>query len=147
MSLGSKHTIRMTTTWNSWEISRRHFQITRKSSSLGPLFKAAILQESIFGAVQGKIRSPLSFSTPPFTQGNGLLRWYVNFIQGYCSADLTCLKVNEYFAYQLITNYGKNATFTKWVDSYDWYIIPVVNPDGFVYTQTTDRNWRKNRQK
>ncbi|KAK3913462.1 Carboxypeptidase B [Frankliniella fusca] len=27
----------------------------------------------------------------------------------------------------------------------DWYILPVVNPDGYEYTHTKDRFWRKNR--
>ncbi|XP_053673863.1 zinc carboxypeptidase A 1-like [Anopheles nili] len=29
--------------------------------------------------------------------------------------------------------------------SYDWYILPVANPDGFHYTKSTNRLWRKNR--
>jgi len=28
----------------------------------------------------------------------------------------------------------------------DWYIVPVANPDGFVYTHTSNRMWRKTRQ-
>ncbi|XP_049537316.1 zinc carboxypeptidase-like isoform X2 [Anopheles darlingi] len=30
-------------------------------------------------------------------------------------------------------------------ENYDWYILPVVNPDGLNYTKTTNRMWRKNR--
>ncbi|XP_061398246.1 zinc carboxypeptidase A 1-like [Musca vetustissima] len=30
-------------------------------------------------------------------------------------------------------------------DNYDWYIFPHANPDGYVYTHTTDRMWRKTR--
>ncbi|XP_053692246.1 zinc carboxypeptidase A 1-like [Sabethes cyaneus] len=30
-------------------------------------------------------------------------------------------------------------------ENYDWYIVPVANPDGFVYTHTTNRLWRKTR--
>ncbi|XP_055682668.1 zinc carboxypeptidase-like [Lutzomyia longipalpis] len=30
--------------------------------------------------------------------------------------------------------------------NYDWYIFPVVNPDGYVYSHTTNRNWRKTRR-
>ncbi|KAH9221742.1 hypothetical protein DL95DRAFT_511617 [Leptodontidium sp. 2 PMI_412] len=52
----------------------------------------------------------------------------------------------EYLAYYLLQNYGSSAEIKGFVDKYDFYIFPVVNPDGFVYTQTTNRLWRKNRQ-
>ncbi|KAF8464869.1 hypothetical protein BDZ91DRAFT_243674 [Kalaharituber pfeilii] len=55
--------------------------------------------------------------------------------------------VNQYFAYYLLTNYASNPQIKAYVDKYDFYIFPVVNPDGFVYTQTTQRLWRKNRVK
>ncbi|POS74929.1 carboxypeptidase A4 [Diaporthe helianthi] len=55
-------------------------------------------------------------------------------------------KTTQYIAYTLLTQYGSNAAVTAVVDKFDFYIAPVVNPDGFVYTQTTDRLWRKNRQ-
>ncbi|KAK3681133.1 hypothetical protein B0T22DRAFT_502587 [Podospora appendiculata] len=55
-------------------------------------------------------------------------------------------KVVEYIAYNLLTQYGTNTTVKAILDKYDFYILPVVNPDGFVYTQTTNRLWRKNRQ-
>ncbi|KAH6904176.1 putative carboxypeptidase [Coprinopsis sp. MPI-PUGE-AT-0042] len=31
------------------------------------------------------------------------------------------------------------------VDKYDFYIFPIVNPDGFAFSQTSTRLWRKNR--
>ncbi|KAK5660608.1 hypothetical protein OQA88_13172 [Cercophora sp. LCS_1] len=55
-------------------------------------------------------------------------------------------KVVEYISYQLLTQYSSNSTVKSILDNYDFYIIPFVNPDGFVYTQTNDRLWRKNRQ-
>ncbi|QRW09315.1 extracellular matrix protein 14 [Ceratobasidium sp. AG-Ba] len=54
--------------------------------------------------------------------------------------------VTEQVAYSLLSNYTTSATIKSYVDKYDFYIFPVVNPDGFVYTQTSDRLWRKNRQ-
>ncbi|KAK8055890.1 hypothetical protein PG993_001117 [Apiospora rasikravindrae] len=55
--------------------------------------------------------------------------------------------VVEYFAYQLVSGYSNNATIKGFLDSYDFYFFPVVNPDvtGFSYTQSNDRLWRKNR--
>ncbi|KAK7191668.1 Metallocarboxypeptidase A-like protein-like protein 2 [Paraphaeosphaeria sporulosa] len=55
--------------------------------------------------------------------------------------------VVEYITYQLVTGYKSNdATVRTFLDSYDFFILPFVNPDGFVYSQTTQRLWRKNRQ-
>ncbi|WYZ43279.1 hypothetical protein EsH8_VI_000978 [Colletotrichum jinshuiense] len=41
---------------------------------------------------------------------------------------------------------GPDNETTGFVDKYDFWVFPFVNPDGFVYTQTTERLWRKNRQ-
>ncbi|KAI1654598.1 hypothetical protein F4813DRAFT_205742 [Daldinia decipiens] len=55
-------------------------------------------------------------------------------------------KTVEYLTYQLVANYNNDTTVKGFLDSYDFYILPIVNPDGFLYTQTTNRLWRKNRQ-
>ena len=34
---------------------------------------------------------------------------------------------------------------TEILDKLDWYILPVLNPDGYEYSRTFDRMWRKNR--
>jgi len=36
----------------------------------------------------------------------------------------------EYFAYNLLSNYASSAEIKGFVDKYDYYIFPVVNPDG-----------------
>ncbi|WAO95304.1 Peptidase-M14 domain-containing protein [Fusarium falciforme] len=54
--------------------------------------------------------------------------------------------VQEYLAWQLISGYLSDYDIREIVDKYDFYMIPFVNPDGFVYTQSKDRLWRKNRQ-
>jgi carboxypeptidase A2 len=45
----------------------------------------------------------------------------------------------------LVDNYPTDADVQRLVDTYDWYFMPVANPDGYVYTWTSDRMWRKNR--
>ncbi|KAL2760387.1 hypothetical protein ACRALDRAFT_2039035 [Sodiomyces alcalophilus JCM 7366] len=55
--------------------------------------------------------------------------------------------VVEYLTWHLIDGYRNNDPLVRsFFDKYDFYIVPFVNPDGFVYTQSTDRLWRKNRQ-
>ena len=39
-------------------------------------------------------------------------------------------KVVEYFAYNLLSNYASNTEIRGFVNEYDFYIFPVVNPDG-----------------
>lgn len=46
----------------------------------------------------------------------------------------------EYLAYNIIKRFQANdATFISILNAYDIYILPFVNPDGFVFTQTKDR--------
>ena len=52
-----------------------------------------------------------------------------------------------YIADKLVSDYLSDDPFTQaLLNAIDVYIVPIVNPDGYVYTHTTDRYWRKNRQ-
>lgn len=49
-----------------------------------------------------------------------------------------------WFINELLTS--RDLVVRDLAENIDWYIIPVLNVDGFVYTHTTDRMWRKTRQ-
>ncbi len=51
-----------------------------------------------------------------------------------------------YLAEYLVTNYDTDACLADLIDRTDFFLAPCVNPDGYVYTWTTDRLWRKNRR-
>ncbi len=51
-----------------------------------------------------------------------------------------------YLAYELAARYGTDTRVTNLLQRTEVYIVPVVNPDGYDYTWTTDRLWRKNRR-
>ncbi|EWC44504.1 hypothetical protein DRE_06772 [Drechslerella stenobrocha 248] len=64
-----------------------------------------------------------------------------------------------YLAHAFITGYrpkhsvketdndaGGDRELTKLIETFDWYFIPTLNVDGYAYTWTDDRLWRKNRQ-
>lgn len=37
---------------------------------------------------------------------------------------------------QAVNNYGKDTVTTKLLDGLDFYVVPVVNIDGYIYTWT-----------
>ncbi|MCC6428825.1 MAG: hypothetical protein IT435_18640 [Phycisphaerales bacterium] len=51
-----------------------------------------------------------------------------------------------YFADQLIAGYGSDARITNLLNNSEVIIVPVMNPDGYSYTWTNQRMWRKNRR-
>ncbi|KAJ7069098.1 peptidase M14 [Mycena amicta] len=51
-----------------------------------------------------------------------------------------------YFAHALLVNASEPNSLAFLLDVYDFHIIPSPNPDGYVYTWSTDRFWYKNRQ-
>jgi len=55
-------------------------------------------------------------------------------------APATVLSILDVFARR------GDANAVRLTDSYDWYILPVMNPDGYKYTWDTERLWRKNRR-
>ncbi|CAF3860754.1 unnamed protein product [Rotaria sp. Silwood1] len=50
-----------------------------------------------------------------------------------------------YMVHALLSNYDKDPVITYFVDQFDYYILPVFNPDGYAYTWTNNRLYRKNR--
>ncbi|EFA05749.1 Zinc carboxypeptidase A 1-like Protein [Tribolium castaneum] len=56
----------------------------------------------------------------------------------WISSAVTTWMLNE-----ILTS--KDSEVRQVAESHDWYFVPVFNPDGFVYTHTTDRLWRKTR--
>ncbi|XP_012529192.3 zinc carboxypeptidase [Monomorium pharaonis] len=49
-----------------------------------------------------------------------------------------------YILHELLTS--NNPDVRDLAESHDWYIFPSFNPDGYVYTHTTNRLWRKTRK-
>jgi murein tripeptide amidase MpaA len=54
-----------------------------------------------------------------------------------------------YLINTLTSEYSRNETIRRYVDNLDFYLTPVVNPDGYIYSHSSDspsvRMWRKNR--
>ncbi|CAH1782295.1 unnamed protein product [Owenia fusiformis] len=50
-----------------------------------------------------------------------------------------------YIIDKLLKGYNSDFAITDFIDYIDWYILPIANPDGYVYSHEQDRLWRKNR--
>ncbi|NXI92672.1 CBPB1 Carboxypeptidase, partial [Psophia crepitans] len=53
----------------------------------------------------------------------------------------------QWFVKEAVETYGKDTVTTTLLNSLDFYVLPVLNIDGYVYTWTNDRMWRKTRSK
>jgi PKD repeat protein len=55
-----------------------------------------------------------------------------------------------FFMWYLLENYDSNEEITYLVNNTQMYFVPCINPDGYVYNETTNPNgggmWRKNRR-
>jgi murein tripeptide amidase MpaA len=52
-----------------------------------------------------------------------------------------------YIANRLLTTYENDPRTRNLVDNLEWHLIPIVNADGYNYTWTNQRLWRKNLRK
>lgn len=55
-----------------------------------------------------------------------------------------------FYMWYLLENYGTSAEIQYLINNTEMYFVPMVNPDGYIYNQTTNPNggglWRKNRR-
>ncbi|XP_063788280.1 carboxypeptidase O-like [Pseudophryne corroboree] len=51
----------------------------------------------------------------------------------------------QWFIKEILENYNSNPVIHKALTHIDFYILPVLNIDGFIYSWTTERLWRKSR--
>ncbi|XP_040269364.1 carboxypeptidase A1-like [Bufo bufo] len=50
-----------------------------------------------------------------------------------------------WFAKKIVTDYGRDASLTSTLNKLDIFLEIVTNPDGYAYTHSRDRMWRKTR--
>ncbi|XP_056391046.1 carboxypeptidase O [Hyla sarda] len=53
----------------------------------------------------------------------------------------------QWFVKEIVQNHQKDPRIQKILKNIDLYVLPVLNIDGYIYTWTTERLWRKSRSK
>ncbi|XP_019508488.1 PREDICTED: carboxypeptidase O [Hipposideros armiger] len=51
----------------------------------------------------------------------------------------------QWFVKEVLQNYKDNSKIRRFLMNLDFYVLPVLNIDGYIYSWTTDRLWRKSR--
>lgn len=65
---------------------------------------------------------------------------------GVHAREWISVSTSLYLIYEMVQYYESNPENHKILANLDFLFIPVLNPDGYVYTWEHDRLWRKNRQ-
>jgi murein tripeptide amidase MpaA len=73
-------------------------------------------------------------ATPMLINGTQHAREWIATMATTCVAD------------RLVRDYDRDPAIRAFVDSTELWVVPVVNPDGYQYTWSKDRYWRKNRR-
>jgi len=105
-------------------------------ANTSPLVTTMVAGSSIEGRdiVQATISSDLSANKP--------IAWFdCNIHAREWITAATCVWIID----TITTGYGSDPEITALVDQYDWKIVPIANPDGYAFSWTNDRLWRKNR--
>jgi hypothetical protein len=74
-----------------------------------------------------------SGATPMLINGTQHAREWIAAMVTTCVAD------------RLVRDYDRDPAIRAFVDSTELWVVPVVNPDGYQYSWSGDRYWRKNR--
>ncbi|KYO38850.1 carboxypeptidase A5 precursor [Alligator mississippiensis] len=64
---------------------------------------------------------------------------------GIHSREWVTQATGVWFAKKIISDYGKDESLTAILDKMDIFLEIITNPDGFVFTHTQNRMWRKTR--
>jgi len=88
-----------------------------------------------------RLHSPCTTNCSNNVTKNGLWMNSLQHAREWVSAPVT-----QYIALKLLEEYSTTPRIKKILDTYDIHYVPVLNVDGFIYSHTNARLWRKNRR-
>jgi len=80
------------------------------------------------------------------TGNKSATKWNVYIEGGLHAREWIAPVTTVYLAEALLANYTTNSAVAYLMDRIIFHIAPECNPDGYIYSWSTDRNWRKNRR-
>jgi hypothetical protein len=118
------------------EIEARLFELAAQYPALAQL-------ETLGGSLEGRPIRLLRVSAPGAAAGRGA---FVVSAAQHAREWVTPMTV-MYVAERLLQGYGSDARASAALDKLEFLLVPVTNPDGYVYSHEANAMWRKNRRR
>jgi len=96
--------------------------------------------------LEGRDIKGIRFSAPDMPGNPRSARPAVLFNGAQHAREWISPMTNMYIADFMLSGYGTDARIQEILQNVEVFVVPVVNADGYVYTWTTQRLWRKNRR-
>jgi murein tripeptide amidase MpaA len=126
-----------------FEAYRTLDEIEARLAELAAQYPALARLETLGSSLEGRPIRVLRVSGPGATAQRGA--FVVN--GGQHAREWVTPMTVMYIAERLLLEYGSDARSTALLDKLELYLVPVMNPDGYVYTHGTNAMWRKNRRR
>ncbi|KAK0089529.1 hypothetical protein PV325_006862 [Microctonus aethiopoides] len=124
----------------TWKRYHRLGDIMKYLDYLASTYPSLVKLETIGRSYEGQPLKVVKISSGK--KKSGATKPTVWIDAGIHAREWISIAVATYILSQLVE---KNTSYTKLLDKTDWMIMPVANPDGYEFTHTGDRLWRKTR--
>jgi murein tripeptide amidase MpaA len=121
-----------------WTAYNRYDAVMEWLDELAANYSTVATVESIGQSTEGRELKLIKVATP-----GGVPNKKAIFIDGtFHAREWISPAVVTYIINQLVTN---SSAYAHILDNIDFYLLPLVNPDGYEFTHTSQRLWRKTR--
>ncbi len=137
---GSPHDIRF------WDNYRDRGEIEAYLFALAAAYPDLATMQQIGTSVEGHAMWAILISSPDSPENPRDRRAAVVWNAAQHAREWITPTTALYFADQLLQRSSSDPRVTGLLDTIEFAIVPITNPDGYEYTWTTERFWRKNRR-
>ncbi|GMM35097.1 putative metallocarboxypeptidase [Saccharomycopsis crataegensis] len=113
---------------------------------LAETYSGFVSVENFGTTFEGQKLKALYIDTSRFSEGNNPNNKTIIIAAGIHAREWISVTSANYIIFQLLTKYGISKPETDYLNQLNILVVPVFNPDGYTYSWTNDRLWRKNRQ-
>ncbi|XP_022101136.1 carboxypeptidase B-like [Acanthaster planci] len=122
-----------------YDVYHTYDEINQWVSSIASQYNSIASEELLGYSYEGREIKLLKLGKPGFNKPIIWLQSGVHSREWLSPATMLAM-VNMF-----VEGYGSDSSITNLLDRMHWYILPMFNPDGYVYTWNGDRMWRKTR--